>query len=159
MLRDLLSAGFVVDPGWAASEGEDLAKDPLVAGELAAIEELRALYGGEAQRCEAVLAGRRRQWRDLYQACRIDQAQLAHLDRRLTAILRDLRLHTVAEGLSFLPPRLETELQAIMRDGYVSADEHERFIPMVEAEPLLAVEQRAQVEIVFERWYGQDHFG
>ncbi len=131
--------------------------DEVVSEELAAVDAIRAHFGDDAERAAAAVAGRRMNWRRLQWECKLDEVQVAFLGRHVRSVLRDLRLRAVDDMLGFLPPRLERSLGVILRDGVVTTDERAGFLPRVDQDGRLLPEERAQVAILVDKWYIEDH--
>ncbi len=109
-----------------------------------------------ATACEAALAERRAHAHGLAVDGKLDEGQVALLERRIEELLGRLRLGAVDARLHFLPYGMVLTLQQILKDGQINAWEHRHFIEALDGERLLAAGQKKEVRTLIDSWFRKD---
>ncbi len=110
----------------------------------------------DAALCEAALNERRAHIGGLLLDGKLDEPQVALLERRIDDLGQQLRLGVLDDRFQFLPHGMVLALRDMLGDGRISAWEREHVLQAIDEDDVLTSEQKGKVRSLVDGWYERD---
>lgn len=87
---------------------------------------------------------------------KLDEAQFAVLESRVSELARDLRVSALDDRFDFLPYGLVKSLRDMLADGRVSAWERKHVVRALDEDDVLTKAQKKKVRDLVDGWFRRD---
>lgn len=124
--------------------------------ELDAIGQTYEHHRGNPGACEVALDERRAHVGAHLAEGRLDEAQVALLERRIDELSRQVRLSVLDERFQFLPHGMVLALRDMLGDGRISSWERQHVLEVLERDEVLTDAQKGRVRTLLDDWFVHD---
>lgn len=124
--------------------------------ELDAVATILRRFGNNPIECERRIAAKRLHVAELHLDGKLDEAQLAVVEKRMDEVIRTVRTSTFEAKLDYLPYGLVKMVRRILEDSHVASEEVRAFHAALAASPGLTVAQKAEARSLVDGWSARD---